>query len=104
MDDFRVSRLTDDFRVSSLEKINFYVLFFNCKTNLRLFTWKSKSQISDTIRTNTKLTRLSQTTYMEVVSIFFNKQRWTTSCKSSLKTHLKVNCKTNFCIDKKTSM
>ncbi|KAG5389136.1 hypothetical protein IGI04_030677 [Brassica rapa subsp. trilocularis] len=40
LDDFHVSRRTDDFRVSHLEK-KVFVLFFNCKTNLRRLTWKS---------------------------------------------------------------
>ena len=44
LDDFHVSRRTDDFRVSHLEK-KVFVLFFNCKTNLRRLTWKSSRYI-----------------------------------------------------------
>ncbi|KAG5378409.1 hypothetical protein IGI04_026251 [Brassica rapa subsp. trilocularis] len=64
-----------------------------------------KSQISDTIRSNAKLTRFPYTTYMEVVLIFFlTNKDGRLPCKSSRKTYLKVNCKTNLCIDHKTSM
>ncbi|KAG5396715.1 hypothetical protein IGI04_018529, partial [Brassica rapa subsp. trilocularis] len=41
-------------------------VFFHIKSTLSL---SLKSQISDTIRSNAKLTRLAYTTYMEVVSI-----------------------------------
>ncbi|KAG5415590.1 hypothetical protein IGI04_003157 [Brassica rapa subsp. trilocularis] len=76
----------DDFRVSRLDKNNFFVLFFNCKTNLRQLTRKSsrKSQISDTIRSNAKLTRL-----ICRLDFFLTNKDVRLPCKSSRKTHLK---------------
>ena len=82
---------------SSTKKI---VLFSNCKTNLRRLTWKlsrynkilnfwfstrrQESQISDTIRSITKLTCLSQTTSSLGFSRFFFKQKYVNIYKGRL--------------------
>ena len=60
----------DDFRVSRLEKTNFYVLFFNCKTNTFTLNDLHGSRLD----------------------FFLTNKDGRLTCKSS---RLKINCKTN---------